>query len=804
MVHDHRLLLAAACVIPLCLLSAALPAQAAATPAGGQAPALIISEVGWAGSSANQADEWFELTNLSDDPVPLAGWTIDGALSGGKTLTLPNASLAPHAAYLIANFALGDAESTLARAPDLVTSAVSLSNSNLGLALKRPDGSVADEAGNGKSPLAGHVPNPGAASMVRVSPVAGGTTKAAWTDATQQEGFASGAPDLGTPGFVEGWVGPATIPAAAPEADAAAKANADPSAPTDASAATIASTGTGSSKAPDATNEPQADDGVSTTDQTDANVTMTEDTTSTDAANGLPGDDGAAAADAAAQVEAASLSSVADGANDAAAAAGDSNASENAPTAAADATSDAAAAQTSAQAADAGQKAAAQTAVPIVYPPGTLAINEFASDPGAGANEWVEIANPFNTVIPLNGWRLQNARGLMVDLPDQLIGFGQFAVAQIKPGFLPNASGKILLEDPSGATIDWIAYGSGSVPSPKHGESAALSADGAWAVTTTPTPGEANAITPRAKTAKTSTPDFAAETAAPSPTAASSESPSAAPVQMAGRIALSELYPNAAGDDLQEEFIEVKNDGDKPADVKGWTLRDQHGISFTQPTSLTLAAGETVALPRPVTHLVLGNEHGAVTLVDPTGLVADYTTYGKAPRGQAYAKVGGVWVWTEPTPDEPNVPPLSPAPAPTKSVTKKTQKTPSSRTVSAAPTRKPVHVQGIVTSRSGSRVRVETASGARTIVLPGGTDTGVLGIRSGRAIDAIGTLMAKSGSTVLTVASTADVRTEDPVLPGAPPTGASSDSSAQRGLRARLGRFLSETGRVLRTFFGHS
>jgi len=54
----------------------AVSAVQAVTIAGSCAPRVIISEVAWAGTSADSADEWIELRNLGDEEVNLEGWTL--------------------------------------------------------------------------------------------------------------------------------------------------------------------------------------------------------------------------------------------------------------------------------------------------------------------------------------------------------------------------------------------------------------------------------------------------------------------------------------------------------------------------------------------------------------------------------------------------------------------------------------------------------------------------------------------------------------------------------------------------------
>lgn len=696
MVMDRRLLCAAAWTAASILFIAPNAAQAATSE-------LIVSEIGWAGSSKSESDEWIELTNVSSAPIALKDWTLTGALASNAILTFPDATLLPGQTYLIANYAANDPKSVLTRAPDLVTSAVSLSNSALGLILKRSDGSVADQAGNGKTPLAGHTGTPTAA-MVRVAPIVDGTVKSSWTDAN------AGTTDLGTPGFTETWF----IPTPVPILDPVPPPVVEPLPPVI---------------------DPVPTDPVPT-------VVINQPVTTPDAPVSTP------------------------------------------PT-------------------------VVEQPTLTVYPPGTLVVSELMPAPPKDGQEWAEIRNPFNNVIPLRGWTMKNARGTSVPLPDQLLGLDQYVAVPAPSGFLANASGKLLLLDPNGSVIDWMAYGTGDVPAPKQAEALALDENGAWKITTTPTPGAANAITPRKPPAPAVTPAVPVTMSATDAAIALADAPptpNPPPTATApADFAISELYPNT-GNDLQDEFVEVRNAGQTLADFKGWILRDRNRTMFTQRASLVLAPGEAVALPRPVTHLSLANAGDAIELIRPDQTVAEQIAYDATKRGQAYALVDGAWTWTVPTPDEANIPP-SAAPDPTAVAPSTKSKPPpvvkkpkavraATKTVAATP----AQFSGIITGRSGLRVKVESNGQTQTVVLPTGSDAGALGIKSGRTLEATGLRTRKNGAAILTVRSPNDVHTFVP----APPAPATPPDAPPATLGSRVTDLFSTAGTALRQLFGQT
>jgi hypothetical protein len=170
-------------------------------PFTARASGPYLSEVAWAGSSASLADEWLEL--CAAPGTELSGWSIEGAAASPIVLA-SGSVVGPSGAFLVANYAADDARSTLAVAPDLVTTAVSLSNSALAVTLRDAAGNAVDAAGDGGAPPAG-ASGGAKTSMERAS--AGG----AWTTAAASSGFDEGATESGTPGSCA--IGATDVPA---------------------------------------------------------------------------------------------------------------------------------------------------------------------------------------------------------------------------------------------------------------------------------------------------------------------------------------------------------------------------------------------------------------------------------------------------------------------------------------------------------------------------------------------------------------------------------------------------------------
>ncbi|MCC7522568.1 hypothetical protein IT407_02095 [Candidatus Uhrbacteria bacterium] len=130
-----------------------------------QAAHPVIGEVAWAGSSLSSADEWLELWNTAANTTTLAGYKLRGA-SSADIVFGGSDEIPPYSAFLIANYGKDDEKSVLDVVPQIVTTTLSLSNSELKIELLGPDDSIADSAGDGGVPPAG-TSLPEKMSMVR-------------------------------------------------------------------------------------------------------------------------------------------------------------------------------------------------------------------------------------------------------------------------------------------------------------------------------------------------------------------------------------------------------------------------------------------------------------------------------------------------------------------------------------------------------------------------------------------------------------------------------------------------------------
>lgn len=268
----------------------------------------------------------------------------------------------------------------------------------------------------------------------------------------------------------------------------------------------------------------------------------------------------------------------------------------------------------------------AATVSPLSYSLGELIINEVVSDP-ADAEEWVELYNPYDNVIPLGGWQLREAGGTSVKL-NGLIGERQF-VSIAWQSKLNNAGDTVMLLDPSGAVIDTISFGKID-----KGSSLARDEQNNFVLTTMPTKNEANIIVVPAP---------------PTPTATKSSKPktdetasATAPDCGQADVRLVRLLADPSDDEMNEVIV-IENTLQTWACLDGWTLAD---ASKSFALSGTLGPKWRLELPRTVTHIALNNTSAeTVTLTNPNGQVVDQTSYAQAIQGVFFFATDAGWKW---------------------------------------------------------------------------------------------------------------------------------------------------------------
>lgn len=162
---------------------------------------IMLGEVNWAGSSRSTADEWLEIWNTGADVHSLDGWSLEGASEEALVFDATHRIL-PQQAFLIANYPSESTKSALAQAPDLITSAVHLSNDGFHLILKDDNGTTEDELNTAGKPSIGS--SQPSTSMVRTSENTEIELELVWKNADTSRNLEEEENNLGTPGICDG------------------------------------------------------------------------------------------------------------------------------------------------------------------------------------------------------------------------------------------------------------------------------------------------------------------------------------------------------------------------------------------------------------------------------------------------------------------------------------------------------------------------------------------------------------------------------------------------------------------------
>jgi predicted extracellular nuclease len=125
-------------------------------------------------------------------------------------------------------------------------------------------------------------------------------------------------------------------------------------------------------------------------------------------------------------------------------------------------------------------------------------------------------------------------------------------------------------------------------------------------------------------------------------------------------IELSELFidPKSPQTDKEDEYIEVYNPNDQAVDMSKYKI--QTGSTTWRYTfeidGKIIKAKSFMAFYPEESGLTLSNGGAKAQIVDPNGKVLDGVVYEKAKAGQSLIKLDGKWMWTDmPTPDQKNV-----------------------------------------------------------------------------------------------------------------------------------------------------
>ena len=559
------------------------------------APDVIISEVMWAGSSVSAADEWIELTNMSNQPVDVSGWSLTGA-SSAPIIFPDNSFMEPHTPFLISNYAHTNTNSTLNTQSQIVTTMVSLPNDKLALTLTAPNRGMVDSAGNGGAPFAGTSGGTGDAlhgqyrSMERRDFLMDGTTKDAWTDADSSNGFKESALDQGTPGSLNADLQSLLINTSTPTTPIAVA----PATPIeqeqiceDVAIDLIATVALEADVIPQA--EPTSDEIQTLTPAEQPALNSKEQNPPPQGTLRISEIYSHPATGESEWIEFENTSSY----------------------------------PVTTNGWNMLDASGASTLLPdVIVSPGTYLTIE---------NPKGKLNNDSDSVT------LKDANGSVIES----------VLYHTDLGNVPDVNESLVrINEQTFALTTTPTKNTSNTLTPRPPKTSSVSNTTTQATTTSVT-----------ETIATNTEIVSSvphETEQPTKPEIVTEPEPSKPILKTLR--LSAFYPNTGGNDLTDEYIEIENTGDQPVVLDGWKIVDAGGTKFTFTKDTQIAAYTFHRLLRPETKISLNNDSDTVTLIAPDGSIIDTQTYEQAKSQFAFARSNNVWSWTTTiTPNEPSV-----------------------------------------------------------------------------------------------------------------------------------------------------
>lgn len=263
-----------------------------------------------------------------------------------------------------------------------------------------------------------------------------------------------------------------------------------------------------------------------------------------------------------------------------------------------------------------------------------LLINEIYPNPEEGGGEWLELYNPSDSSISLEGFSLTDLSGNSIKPLSGSIEAKSFLLVSDLIFVLNNDTDSVYLSFDSNI-IDQVSYGDirnnpQNAPVPPRGKSISRVPDGI------DSGGDAN--------------DF--KVVLPTPGAKYEE-------QAYSRdIIISEISP-APSDGSSNEFIELYNKGQDNINLKYWYLDDSEGGSsvYSIDSDLIIEPSAYMAFYNSETKIALNDDGDVARLFDPNGEIVSSVIYEKAEKGSSYSLFENAWVWTTPTPGQINIAP---------------------------------------------------------------------------------------------------------------------------------------------------
>jgi|GEM_PF-7077624 len=272
-----------------------------------------------------------------------------------------------------------------------------------------------------------------------------------------------------------------------------------------------------------------------------------------------------------------------------------------------------------------------------------IVINEFMPDPeGTDTGfEWIELKNLENTQISLAGYSIDDSEGgsspyifpEIILMPQETKAFYSSTTKIV----LNNDTDHVRLFDPNGKLIDEIMY-----EKPVSGKSFARDSNGKWSITSIPTPNAENSFQQNENTTITCNQISQNNSSAGKITNGDSKIKTGKEIQEDSNeyidsISFTEILPNPKGTDTGKEWIELYNESDKKINLGNWQIQNKDGKRKYLFKDKTFIAGNSYLVISPKT--ALKNTGDIIRLLDPENNIIDEIEYGKALEGMSFAEI---------------------------------------------------------------------------------------------------------------------------------------------------------------------
>ena len=295
----------------------------------------------------------------------------------------------------------------------------------------------------------------------------------------------------------------------------------------------------------------------------------------------------------------------------------------------------------------------------------TVIINEIAwmGSTASSNDEWLELYNATDEEIDLTGWMLVAADGSPNILLEGIISPGAYFLLertddesvpeipadQIYAGALGNTGEWLKLSNQNGTLIDQINASEGWPAGDNQAKLTMELVNNNWQNSTEPngSPKSANASAENIESPDTKTDDQSNQV--------EQERSLNEQKVMKQAVVINEIFPDPAGPDLENEFIELKNISAAPIDLTGWQLTTSRQ-TYILP-SLKIWPEVIVFFKRTETKLALNNNKEKISLYAKNRQLIDQVEYKtKAAENLSYQRTADLsLVWDQISPGEENI-----------------------------------------------------------------------------------------------------------------------------------------------------